>query len=58
MTEGPAAKAILKATKDAEVVVVGSRGRGGVAGLLLGPVSAQVAHRAPCPVTIVREGAS
>ncbi|MGH9114911.1 MAG: universal stress protein [Acidimicrobiales bacterium] len=56
VVEGPAAKAILKAAEGAELVVVGSRGRGGFSGLLLGSVSAQVAHHARCPVTIVREG--
>ena len=56
--EGPAAKAILEAATGAELVVVGSRGRGGFSGLLLGSVSAQVAHHARCPVTIVPEGDS
>jgi nucleotide-binding universal stress UspA family protein len=52
--EGPAAAVILEAAKDAQLVVVGSRGRGGFSELLLGSVSAQVAHHARCPVTIVR----
>jgi len=52
--EGPAAEQILEAAKDAALVVVGSRGRGGFSGLLLGSVSAQVAQHAHCPVTIVR----
>lgn len=51
--EGPAAEVVLEAAKGADLVVVGSRGRGGFAGLLLGSVSSQVAHHAPCPVVIV-----
>jgi nucleotide-binding universal stress UspA family protein len=54
LKEGPAAKAIIEASKDAELVVVGSRGRGGFSGLLLGSVSGHVAQHAHCPVTIVR----
>jgi nucleotide-binding universal stress UspA family protein len=50
---GPA-EALLAAAGDAALVVVGSRGRGGFASLLLGSVSNQVAQHAPCPVVIVR----
>lgn len=56
LVSGPAAGALLDAAKGAELLVVGSRGRGGFAGLLLGSISQQVAHHAPCPVVIVPGG--
>ena len=54
--EGDPASAIIEVAKvrQSEVIVMGSRGLGGLAGLLLGSTSQKVVAHAPCPVLIVR----
>jgi nucleotide-binding universal stress UspA family protein len=51
--EGNASEVLLKASADAVLLVVGSRGRGGFAGLRLGSVSERCAEYARCPVLVV-----
>ncbi|GAA0808243.1 universal stress protein [Spirilliplanes yamanashiensis] len=51
---GAPAQVILRAAESARMVVVGNRGRGGFASLLLGSVGHRVAAHAACPVAVVR----
>jgi nucleotide-binding universal stress UspA family protein len=53
--QGSPAGAILQRVTADDGLVLGSRGRGGFAGLLLGSVSRECAEHAPCPVMIVRQ---
>jgi nucleotide-binding universal stress UspA family protein len=52
---GPPATALLREAAGASMLVLGSRGAGGFAAMLLGSVSRYLATRAPCPVVIARE---
>jgi nucleotide-binding universal stress UspA family protein len=54
VVEGDPAAVLLEASKEADLLVLGSRGWGGVTGLLLGSVSQPCAQHAGCPVVIVR----
>lgn len=53
VSRGRTEDVLLKAVQDADLLVVGSRGRGGFAGLLLGSVSQHMLTIAPCPVAIM-----
>ena len=52
--QGAAASVLLDASRTADLLVVGSHGHGGLTARLLGSVSDKIAHRASCPVLIVR----
>ncbi|UBU08977.1 universal stress protein [Nonomuraea gerenzanensis] len=49
-----AVEALTRASQEAELLVVGSHGRGSVSSALLGSVSRGVRHHTPCPVAVVR----
>jgi nucleotide-binding universal stress UspA family protein len=52
---GHAAFVLVNASKRADLLVVGSRGRGGFTGMLLGSVSQHCVQHAQCPVVVVRD---
>ncbi len=53
VTHGSPRTALLDAAAGAQLLVLGSRGRGGIRGMVLGSVAAVLLHHAPCPVGIV-----
>ena len=56
VVEGHPAAVLVAASAGADLLVVGSRGHGSFAGMLLGSVSNHCANHASCPVVIVRHG--
>lgn len=54
VVEGRAAKVLIEQSADADLLVVGSRGHGGFAGMLLGSVSQHVSAHGDCPVVVIR----
>lgn len=51
-------RALLTHAADAQLLVVGSRGRGGFSGMLLGSTSQALIYHAPCPLLVARPTAT
>ena len=52
--EGNPAQVLIERSKEADLIVLGSRGHGGFKGMLLGSVSQHLVAHAECPVVVVR----
>jgi len=53
--QGDAAEVLVAASRDADLLVVGSRGHGGFTSALIGSVSQSCTHHAECPVVVIRD---
>jgi nucleotide-binding universal stress UspA family protein len=58
VTFGTPRSALLTAAVEAQILVVGSRGRGGLEGMSLGSVAGALVHHSPCPVAVVHPQAA
>ncbi len=54
LVEGDPRTALVRASQDAELLVVGSRGHGPIVEAIIGSVGSYCVHHAPCPVVVVR----
>lgn len=57
VVEGHPAPVLIEASRSADLLVVGSRGRGAFTAMLLGSVSENCVHHASCPVVVIRHPA-
>jgi nucleotide-binding universal stress UspA family protein len=54
VSEGNPARVLINQSKDADLLVVGNRGHGGIVGALIGSVSTSCVHHAHCAVVVIR----
>ena len=55
VAQGDVSASLIEAARNADMLVLGSRGRGGFAGLKLGSVSQECVQHAVCPVVIIKQ---